>query len=240
MKPAVTKSPFGRGRATVGRRGRAVAGGGFKLATLVTVAVALLLPAGCGQDNDSAVRDSLNLAQSATTMVESENSQLLSEELLPGENPIAGVMVIPVLSAEHVEYDVQYSVSPPAGGPHFGIWQNCGFYTSELLDELAVHSMEHGAVWITYRADIPGDELDSLERLAQRNNYLLVSPYQQQPSPIVLTAWGRQLRLESIDDPRFVEFLETYVAVGPTTPEPGSVCFGGIGIAPDEPMERPQ
>lgn len=217
-----------------------MAGSGFKLVTRVTVAAALLLLAGCGQDDDSAVRDSLNLAQSATTMVESENSQLLSEELLPGETPIEGVMVIPVLSADHVEYDVQYSASPPAGGPHFGIWQNCGFYTAELMDELAVHSMEHGAVWITYRSDIPADELGNLERLAGRNNYLLVSPYQQQPTPIVLTAWGRQLRLESIDDPRFVEFLETYVRTGPTTPEPGSVCFGGIGIAPSQPMEVPR
>jgi hypothetical protein len=45
---------------------------------------------------------------------------------------------------------VDYPQSPPVGGPHNPIWQNCGFYSKPVRDEYAVHSMEHGAVWITY------------------------------------------------------------------------------------------
>lgn len=183
--------------------------------------------------------NSLGLDGTVTTMVTSDNSQPTSNQLLPGEKAIEGVVVIPVLSADHVDYDVQYSTEPPAGGPHFGVWQNCGFYEVDLVEEMAVHSIEHGAVWITYRSDISSEELESVASLAERNNYLLVSPYEQQETKIVLTAWGRQLPLDSIGDPRFVEFLETYVRDGPTTPEPGAVCFGGIGVAPDQPMLVP-
>jgi len=192
------------------------------------------------QTTGSATDNALDLDGTASTMAASDNSPLSSSELLPGEKNIEGLQVIPVFSADHVEYDVQYSTSPPAGGPHYGIWQNCGFYTVELLEELAVHSLEHGAVWITYRSDISSEDLGSLERLAERNNYLLVSPLEQQESEVVLTAWGRQLPLGSVGDSRFVEFLDTYLGTGPTTPEPGAVCFGGVGVAPDQPLAVPR
>jgi len=39
---------------------------------------------------------------------------------------------------------------PPMGGTHNQVWQNCGVYETPLRSDLAVHSLEHGAVWITY------------------------------------------------------------------------------------------
>ena len=171
-----------------------------------------------------------------TTMAEQLEFEAMTDELPEGETDIEGVVAIAIESADHVNGDVDYSVSPPAGGPHSGLWQNCGFYTEPLRDEHAVHSLEHGAVWVTYRDDAPADELDYLERLAGQNSHLLVSPYSQQDTTIVLTAWGRQLALDSASDPRFSEFLETYLRDGPTAPEPGAACFGAIGVAPDKPL----
>ena len=173
---------------------------------------------------------------SPTTMAEQLEFEAMTDELPEDETDIEGVVAIAIESADHVEGDVDYSVSPPAGGPHSGLWQNCGFYTEPLQDELAVHSLEHGAVWVTYRDDAPADELDYLERLAGQNSHLLVSPYSQQGTAIVLTAWGRQLALDSTSDPRFTRFLETYLRDGPTAPEPGAACFGAIGVAPDKPL----
>ena len=225
--------------------------GKFIAIAALATAVALLSIAGltaCGSDDSgrltsSAASSSLGTAASPltspvtpTTMAERLEFEAMTDELPDGETDIEGVIAIAIESAEHVDWDVEYSTSPPAGGPHSGLWQNCGFYTEPLRDEHAVHSLEHGAVWVTYRDDAPADELDYLERLAGMNSHLLVSPYSQQDTTIVLTAWGRQLALGSTSDPRFTRFLQTYLRDGPTAPEPGVACFGAIGVAPDKPL----
>ena len=42
------------------------------------------------------------------------------------------------------------------------------------------------------------------------------------------TAWGKQLKLESPEDPDLERFVRAY-RQGPQTPEPGAVCTGGVG-----------
>ena len=45
---------------------------------------------------------------------------------------------------------------------------------------------------------------------------MLVSPWVQGlPSPIVATAWGRQLQLQSVSDPRLLQFVRLYANQGP-------------------------
>jgi len=153
---------------------------------------------------------------------------------------IEGVVVVPITSSEHVRHDVEYPTSPPAGGPHLGIWLNCGFYTVPVLDELAVHSLEHGAVWVTYRSDVGAATLGALQALAVQSSHILVSPYEAQASPLVLSAWARQLHLESIRDPRFDQFLDVYLFDGPTAPEPRAACSGAVGVPPEHPEAIPQ
>jgi hypothetical protein len=55
-----------------------------------------------------------------------------------------------------------------------------------------------------------------------------VSPYPGLPAPVVATAWGRQLRLPSANDPRLAEFLAAF-RDGSQAPESGGFCEGGIG-----------
>lgn len=153
---------------------------------------------------------------------------------------VEGVVVVPITSNEHVRYDVDYPTAPPAGGPHLGIWLNCGFYTVPVLDELAVHSLEHGAVWVTYRSDVGAATLGELQVLAVQSSHILVSPYEGQASPLVLSAWARQLHLDSIEDPRFDQFLDVYLFDGPTAPEPGAACSGAVGVPPEHPEAVPQ
>jgi hypothetical protein len=139
---------------------------------------------------------------------------------------VDGVVVVRVASRDHVEGSVDYDTYPPAGGDHFPVWQNCGFYDAPVLDEMAVHALEHGAVWITYQESLPADQVATIEGLADDATHVLASPYPGLRAPVVVTAWERQLDLESTDDPRLVEFLDAYVE-GPTTPEPGATCAGG-------------
>jgi predicted small secreted protein len=131
------------------------------------------------------------------------------------------------LSRDHTKEPVDYPQSPPVGGPHNPIWQNCGFYSKPVRDEYAVHSMEHGAVWITYRPDLPKDQVEKITSFTLKN-YVLVSPYPGLPAPVVASAWGKQLRLNSANDPRLGQFVTTY-RLGPQNPEPGAPCSGGVG-----------
>jgi hypothetical protein len=146
-----------------------------------------------------------------------------------GSSPPDGVQSFDVGPAgQHTEGDVDYAQSPPVGGEHNPVWQNCGFYEEPVRDETAVHSLEHGAVWITYSPDIPQDEIERLTDLSESNDFVLVSPYPGQDSPIVATAWGKQLTLESAEDSNLERFINAY-SRGPQTPEPGALCTGGVG-----------
>lgn len=116
---------------------------------------------------------------------------------------------------------------PPTGGPHASSWQKCGIYTEAVLSQHAIHSMEHGAVWITYHPDLPADQITTLQDIVRGQTKLLLSPYPDQDSPVVLTVWDRQLQLEHADDSRVEQFIGRYRnQVGPET---YANCSDGIG-----------
>lgn len=146
---------------------------------------------------------------------------------------IAGVQTYgPFPANVHVNTDVTYPQTPPTGGEHRASWQNCGIYNSPVQDELAVHSMEHGAVWITYQPDLPPDQVDQLKSLVRGRSYTLLSPHAEQSSPVAASAWGVQLLADSAGDGRLSQFISKY-RQGSQTPEPGATCVGGVGT-PDE------
>ncbi len=132
------------------------------------------------------------------------------------------------LGRTHVTEPVPYPQSPPVGGDHAPIWQNCGFYAMPVASENAVHSLEHGAVWITYQPDLPKREVDALRRQVRGRTYVLASPFPGQPAPVIASAWGRQLRLDSADDPRLGQFVRAF-RLGDQAPERGGGCSGGVG-----------
>jgi len=141
--------------------------------------------------------------------------------------PIEGVQEFADLTRNHVTEPVTYPQSPPVGGDHAPVWTNCGAYTEPLEPMQAVHSLEHGAVWITYRPDLPARQLELLTSAVERFDFALLSPHEQQSSPVVLSAWGAQLPLDDAQDPRLEIFLRAYLQ-GPQTPEPGAPCTGGV------------
>ena len=143
-------------------------------------------------------------------------------------NIIDGVQVYNNLSRDHSDLAQTYAQTPPVGGMHNGIWQNCGIYDQPVRNENAVHSLEHGAVWITYQPDLPQAAVDKLRSLVRGHDHVLLSPYPGLPKPVVATAWGLQLPLDDANDPRLPVFITRYEQ-GPQTPEPGAACSGGIG-----------
>src|SRR4029079_6621862 len=65
-------------------------------------------------------------------------------------------------AGQHVAGSILYAENPPIGGQHNVVWQNCGIYDAPIHNEHAVHSLEHGAIWITYRPDLAADQVQKL------------------------------------------------------------------------------
>ncbi|MGC5583232.1 DUF3105 domain-containing protein [Ornithinimicrobium sp. W1679] len=128
-------------------------------------------------------------------------------------------------AADHTNEPVEYEESPPVGGPHHPAWWDCGVYPDPVPAEHAVHSLEHGAVWLTYSPDLPADQVEVLTDLGGQD-YMLVSPDPEQDAPVVATAWGHQMTLEEADRADLTRFIGEYKQ-GPQTPEPGAACTGG-------------
>ncbi|MGY4859256.1 DUF3105 domain-containing protein [Cryobacterium sp. AP23] len=124
----------------------------------------------------------------------------------------------------HVETPVTYPQTPPAGGEHNPTWLNCGVYSEPVPNENAVHSLEHGALWVTYDPAISADELTTL-KAALPSTYVILSPFEDLPSPIVLSGWNVQLQVDSADDERVAAFFEEYWKSN-DVPEPGALCTG--------------
>ncbi len=141
---------------------------------------------------------------------------------------IAGVQSFTGLTRNHVDTAVSYPQSPPVGGDHSSVWQNCGVYDTLVKNENAVHSLEHGAVWLAYRPDLPAAQVEVIRKLAKNQTHVLVTPYEGLKEAVVASAWGKQLRFDSVDDPRLAQFVSTYQE-GPQTPELGVTCSGALG-----------
>lgn len=140
--------------------------------------------------------------------------------------PPAGVESIEGLVRGHVDGQVSYATSAPVGGEHGPVWQDCGYYAAPVADEAVVHSLEHGAVWIAFRPELPREEVASLRELAEGQSFVLVSPVPDLPAPLVASAWGKQLRLDSATAPELAQFVRAF-RLGPQTLEPGASCIGG-------------
>ncbi len=136
------------------------------------------------------------------------------------------------LTANHVEPPVSFATSPATGGDHFPFWMNCGFYSVEVIEGAAAHSLEHGAVWITYGESLPSDEVEALQALAASNPRLLVSPYGHD-DPIVLSAWGAQQRnVQTASAPEVAAFIAQWQD-NPELVEAGASCSSAAGTPPD-------
>ena len=143
-------------------------------------------------------------------------------------DPLAGVATYDYATGQdHVRTSVDYPESPPVGGPHAGDWADCTgtVYDVDIRHENAVHSLEHGAVWLTYDPDaVTAADIDTLSDLVDGVPHRMMSPYEGLDAPISIQAWNRQLKVESADDPRLEDFADTFTQDPENTPEPGATC----------------
>ncbi|WP_329216598.1 DUF3105 domain-containing protein [Streptomyces sp. NBC_01485] len=133
------------------------------------------------------------------------------------------------LGRTHVAKTVKYATEPPVGGDHNQVWMNCNgdVYTKALNNMNAVHSLEHGAVWVTYNSKAGKADVAALAAKVKKTPYTLMSPDDDQADPIMLTAWGHQRTVTSASDANVDKFFAKFVQ-GSQTPEPGAACTGGL------------
>jgi uncharacterized protein DUF3105 len=141
---------------------------------------------------------------------------------------IAGLQTFDYAAGQqHVSTPVTYTESPPVGGPHDPEWADCTgtVYDVDIRHENAVHSMEHGATWITYDpARISDDDLSTLKDMVQGHSGLLLSPYEGLASPISLQSWNHQLAVDSAGDERVQQYVDFMTLNQDFYPEIGASC----------------
>jgi uncharacterized protein DUF3105 len=129
---------------------------------------------------------------------------------------------------QHQE-DLAYDPNlPPAGGAHSSTWQNCGIYVLPIGTGNVLHSLEHGAVWITYQPNLAPDDVEFLRRITRGSGKRILSPYPGQADVVVVSSWGYRLQVDSARDARIEQFARTFEDAG-DAPEPGAVCSRGTG-----------
>jgi len=151
--------------------------------------------------------------------------------LAPEDIVIEGLEEFPGVPATHVDtavdYEADYDMNPPAGGNHAAAWLNCGVYAEPQQSENAVHSLEHGAVWVTYDPSAVDEAGVNALRDAVPSTYIILSPFEGLPTPVVASAWGAQVALDGPSDERLDLFIQKYWKSA-DAPEPGALCSGAI------------
>ncbi|WP_189004540.1 DUF3105 domain-containing protein [Deinococcus roseus] len=127
----------------------------------------------------------------------------------------------------HATDPVNYPFYPPVMGLHHPTWANCGIYLKTIDARMALHSLEHGALWVTFKPTTEARKLAFLQTLVKGNPYRLMSLEARQTADVVLTVWGVQLVVSTWDEKAIKDFADQYTN-GPTTPEPGAPCSGGV------------
>jgi Protein of unknown function (DUF3105) len=117
-----------------------------------------------------------------------------------------------------VGQSIAYPSYPPTSGQHSESPASWGFHTAPVIDELAVHNLEHGGVVVSQN-NIAAADLSKLVALLTsypKDQYgevkLLIRPYDKiAPGTIVLTAWNWIDELTAYDEARVRAFMDAHL-----------------------------
>ncbi|MFE2086150.1 DUF3105 domain-containing protein [Streptomyces sp. NPDC059460] len=198
----------------------------------LAIGLSTLVVAGLVAFGSYALLDRSEAADKRDAVAADEATASAAEKKVLAAEPIEGLKTWDAkkLTRNHVTETVTYPMKPPVGGDHSPVWMNCDgeVYKKAIPDMNAVHSLEHGSVWVTYTDKASAADVAELATLVGKTPYSLMSPYKDQAGTIMLSAWGKQVTVDSADDPRVGRFFAKFVQ-GEQTPEPGAACTGGLG-----------
>lgn len=129
---------------------------------------------------------------------------------------------VPELSGSHIVVGQTYSdynSNPPTSGSHWPDPLGRGIYDEEQPDEILVHNLEHGEIWIAYHPRISEETLRELTKIAKSFNKIVMAPRSKNDMDIALAAWSRldafNLDEGELDKKRIEDFIKRYRNKGP-------------------------
>ena len=138
----------------------------------------------------------------------------------PSDDPLLGDAVR-IGPATHVDpSEVPIGALPQAGGPHAPSPLRNGIYDEPVSEPHAIHSLEHGIIWVTYQPDLlSAEDFERLRDAADDHlGDVILSPRLENVDPIVLVSWGRRLVMDELDTQLVDDFITTNTN---RSPEPG-------------------
>ena len=127
------------------------------------------------------------------------------------------VQEFPIEGRAHVSLGtpVTYNTNPPTSGDHFAEAESWGVNEKEVEDKAAIHGLEHGGIWITYK-DIDEESTKILEEIGRENSgSTIVSPRSGNEAKISVASWGRMMKLDAVDKALIQKYIATYKNQGP-------------------------
>lgn len=136
---------------------------------------------------------------------EAKNSEKLSKAMM-GEK-------MPDLGGQHVARGATHSAynsNPPTSGPHWTDVAGPGIKDEGTPDELVLHSMEHGAAVVWYREGLDQSDINKItEAFNNSSGKKIMVARKDLDVPVALTSWGYLLKLDTVDEAKIKEFIET-------------------------------
>ena len=135
--------------------------------------------------------------------------------------PGIGVQSAPIQGQTHIQRDQPhpaYNTTPPTSGWHYGDavapW---GVAAQPIPNEVQVHNLEHGGIGIQY--DCPSgcpDVVSQLEAIVRTYpSKVFLAPYPGIGHRIALTAWGKYLYMEDVNESVIRKFIADTKNKGP-------------------------
>lgn len=127
---------------------------------------------------------------------------------------------IPDQGAAHVALDTKfgYNSNPPTSGPHFATPAEWGVYKEEIHDQVLIHNLEHGGIWVAYKPGINPEVASKLEVIAKEfGRKVIMAPRAANDSDIALAAWNHldKFSVAEFSEERVRKFIKAYRNKGP-------------------------
>ncbi|CAN5647709.1 hypothetical protein BH24ACT22_BH24ACT22_02690 [soil metagenome] len=119
------------------------------------------------------------------------------------------------LGNEHIESvnaeHKSYNTNPPTSGPHTEEMAPWGVSTEPVSDENQIHNLEDGGIAIQYGDDVEPGEVRALATIMGDYETVILAPRPTlSENQIAVTAWGRIMRLDSVDEDKIRDFINTF------------------------------